>query len=104
MHDLLTDPRSAVVMKEFQIRHDGKRPEGSYRRSLTATEIRALFTGARKRGELPARVPGGDTDENWMKDWLAQLVDTGILRVGIRDKCIECLQGGFIALGEFGET
>jgi hypothetical protein len=104
MHELLTDPRSAIVMREFQIRHDGKRIEGSYRRSQTATEIRAVFTEARKRGDLPARIRGGEPDEKWMKTWLARLVESGVLRVGIRDKCVDCRQGGFIALGEFGET
>lgn len=104
LHSLLTDPRSAVLVSEFRIRHDGKRIEGSYRRSLTADEMRAAFTEARQKKLLANRITGGATDEEWLALWLSSLVADGVLQLGIRVRCDECRQGSFITVGNFGQT
>lgn len=104
IHELMTDPRSEVLMAEFRVRHDGRRIEGGYRRSLTADEMRAVFTEARKRKALPNRIRGGWTDEDWLAAWLASLVGAGVLQLGVRVRCEECRQGSFITIGNVGQT
>jgi hypothetical protein len=104
IHRLMTDPRSEVLVREFQLRHDGKRIVGGYRRNMTADDMRAVFTKARAEKRLANRVRGGQTDRQWLELWVESLVAAGFLQLGIRIKCEECRQGSLVTVGNFGET
>ena len=104
VHATLTDPRSRVLINRFQLHHLGGAISGSYRRSLTFDEMGKAFTDARRAGQLPRRVPGGWTDDGWLRAWVSRLVEAGVLQLGMRVKCVECLSGSLIRVGEFGQT
>jgi len=104
VHATLTDVRSRVLIAEFQRHHLGSAITGSYRRSLTLDEMRRAFTQARRDTELPRRVPGGWTDESWLRAWVSRLVEVGVLQLGMRVKCVECLAGSLIRVGEYGQN
>jgi hypothetical protein len=104
VHTTLTDPRSRALISEFQKHHLGGPITGAYRRSMTLDEMRRAFTSSRRRGDLPRRIPGGWTDESWLRAWVSRLVDAGFLQLGIRIKCAECLAGSLVRVGEFGQS
>lgn len=104
VHATLTDARSRVLIALFQVDPRGNPITGSYRRSLTIADMRRGFTEARRTGDLPRRVPGGWTDEEWLRAWVGRFVDQGVLQLGLRVKCVECLADSLIRVGEFGLT
>lgn len=102
IHALMTDPRGGVLMKEFLLHHSGGASTGAYRRSLNVVEMRSVFRRERQAGNLPRRM--SPPDEDWLDAWLEWLMRAGVLKLGIRAKCSECLWGSLITLGHFSET
>jgi hypothetical protein len=99
LHNLLVDARSRYVISSLRL-PDTER--GSARQFVTLAALESSLREGRASGLFGPKKRQRDKDRLWLSAWIDTQVARGLLRIGVRVHCDECLAESFLGLDSFG--